>query len=643
MSNTNNNPQGGWQSAGPAGAARPQTQPSVPQPQPSRGGRFFAWIRSSRITRNRDRWIAGVCGGVACRLGWNTALVRALVLLTSLLFGAGAVFYALAWFLLPDEGDDRILCEELIHGRWDWNCLGALVCAMLALWLPGVGWVAFGAAVLVFWLLVNRQSYAASLPQPPQPGWPAQPGQPMRGAQPRAGQPNQPTQPQYTQRPMAANAPIGSAASVPSARPAWTPQSRQPIQPTLQQPTQPSFADYRQYAQPAQSPCQMAQQPVNPPSAFATANVPPTFTAPAAPLAAVTPKPKRARRKPAGPLLVLVTLGLALLAIAGTGWYASIMTVDYDYAMRLLRLITLCCGGICLGVGVVIVVLGCVGRRTGGLHPLAWCAAFMAMMMIFCTGMVTLESRDWMIPDDYRRAKVNGTVTWSDTSDAQMKRYERGLVVVGKDYANDLLNIDLSGYPASHGKHKVRLNDGTYGESSCPTGTLNLVAVNVRVAVTLPDGCQWSMGNQNSGYYTVSDYVGGPDGITFLNGTGSVGLFFAGDDDMNYNRRGTNKVIPAFDGTTDFDDSDDSADSDNPYESMHGGQNLDEAFKSIYDNKWYWPSLYSDKSPERPDLFINVDGTVNGSVAMQYASDSQLPLGAANDQSYDSADGKESK
>ena len=112
---------------------------------------------------------------------------------------------------------------------------------------------------------------------------------------------------------------------------------------------------------------------------------------------------------------------------------------------------------------------------------------------------------------------------------------------------------------------------------------------------------------------------------------------------MNYNRRGTNKVIPAFDGTTDFDDSDDSADSDNPYESMHGVQNLDEAFKSIYDNKWYWPSLYSDKSPERPDLFINVDGTVDGSVTMQYASDSQLPLGAANEQSYDSADGKESK
>ena len=69
MSNANNNPQGG--SA--AGSAEPQSQPRPPmyQPQPNRGNRFFAWIRSSRITRGRNRWIAGVCDGVARRLGWN--------------------------------------------------------------------------------------------------------------------------------------------------------------------------------------------------------------------------------------------------------------------------------------------------------------------------------------------------------------------------------------------------------------------------------------------------------------------------------------------------------------------------------------------------------------------------------------------
>ena len=95
------------------------------------------------------------------------------------------------------------------------------------------------------------------------------------------------------------------------------------------------------------------------------------------------------------------------------------MPVDWDYALRVLRLATLCCGGICLGIGVVIVVLGCMGRRTGGLHPLAWCAAFMAVVMTFCTSAVAWESRDWMMSNDYHRTTVSGIVTWSDTSDAR--------------------------------------------------------------------------------------------------------------------------------------------------------------------------------------------------------------------------------
>ncbi|WP_436651936.1 hypothetical protein, partial [Latilactobacillus sakei] len=123
------------------------------------------------------------------------------VILTSLLFGAGAAFYALAWFLLPDETDGRILCEELVNGHWDWNCAGALVCAAVALCLPGAGWLAFGVAVLVFWLLVNRQSYAASW-QPPQQGgsWPGQPAQPVQ-----PGRPVRPAQSQYMPQPMSTN------------------------------------------------------------------------------------------------------------------------------------------------------------------------------------------------------------------------------------------------------------------------------------------------------------------------------------------------------------------------------------------------------------------------------------------------------
>lgn len=597
------------------------------QPQPNRGNRFFAWIRSSRITRGRNRWIAGVCDGVARRLGWNATLVRALVILTSLLFGAGAAFYALAWFLLPDETDGRILCEELVNGHWDWNCAGALVCAAVTLCLFGAGWLAFGMAVLVFWLLVNRQSYAASW-QPPQQGgsWPGQPAQPVQ-----PGRPVRPAQSQYMPQPMSTN--TATTANMPGT----------PGQP-MPQPTCPAPSGYQQYARPVQSPYQTFQQPVNPPAAFATANVPPTFTAPPT---VAAPQSKRARRKPAGPLLVLVTLGLALLAIAGSGWYAITMPVDWDYALRVLRLATLCCGGICLGIGVVIVVLGCMGRRTGGLHPLAWCAAFMAVVMTFCTSAVAWESRDWMMSNDYHRTTVSGIVTWSDTSDAQMKRYEQGLVVVGKNYANDVLDIDLSGYPAAHGKHKVKLNDGTYGESSCPTGKLNLVVVNAQVVVTLPDGCQWSVSDPDDGYTNVTDYIGGPDGITFFNGTGFMGLSLDENDDSGLGHHGVNKGVPALNGTTDFDDSgdDDAGDAGSDTEndsqdSVYAGTDLDKAFKTIYENKWYWPSIDSDKAPEEPDLYVNVDGTVGGSVTMQYTSDSKLPVGTTGGQSHGSVDGK---
>lgn len=159
--------------------------------------------------------------------------------------------------------------------------------------------------------------------------------------------------------------------------------------------------------------------------------------------------------------------------------------------------------------------------------------------------------------NDYHRTTVSGIVTWSDTSDAQMKRYEQGLVVVGKNYANDVLDIDLSGYPAAHGKHKVKLNDGTYGESSCPTGKLNLVVVNAQVVVTLPDGCQWSVSDPDDGYTNVTDYIGRPDGITFFNGTGFMGLSLDENDDSGLGHHGVNKGVPALNGTTDFDDSGD--------------------------------------------------------------------------------------
>ncbi|MFY0408678.1 PspC domain-containing protein [Solicola sp. PLA-1-18] len=58
-----------------------------------------------RLTRSRDdRWISGVCGGVAERLDIDANLVRAVVVVATLVgFGSVVVAYLLAWLLMPLE------------------------------------------------------------------------------------------------------------------------------------------------------------------------------------------------------------------------------------------------------------------------------------------------------------------------------------------------------------------------------------------------------------------------------------------------------------------------------------------------------------------------------------------------------------
>ncbi len=58
-----------------------------------------------RLVRSRDdRWIAGVCGGVAKYLGVDANLVRLIVVIGTIIgFGSLAVAYLVAWVLMPEE------------------------------------------------------------------------------------------------------------------------------------------------------------------------------------------------------------------------------------------------------------------------------------------------------------------------------------------------------------------------------------------------------------------------------------------------------------------------------------------------------------------------------------------------------------
>jgi phage shock protein PspC (stress-responsive transcriptional regulator) len=53
----------------------------------------------------KDRWLAGVCGGIAEWLGWDPTLVRVLYVVVSIVSVAfpGILVYVVLWILMPEE------------------------------------------------------------------------------------------------------------------------------------------------------------------------------------------------------------------------------------------------------------------------------------------------------------------------------------------------------------------------------------------------------------------------------------------------------------------------------------------------------------------------------------------------------------
>ena len=58
-----------------------------------------------RLVRSRsDRWLGGVCGGLAGYFGVDANLVRLVVVLGTVLgLGSLAIAYVVAWILMPEE------------------------------------------------------------------------------------------------------------------------------------------------------------------------------------------------------------------------------------------------------------------------------------------------------------------------------------------------------------------------------------------------------------------------------------------------------------------------------------------------------------------------------------------------------------
>lgn len=62
---------------------------------------------SDRLRRSRNKVIAGVCAGLAERVGWSATRMRIVYLVVSILSAAfpGTLVYIILWFVMPGPED----------------------------------------------------------------------------------------------------------------------------------------------------------------------------------------------------------------------------------------------------------------------------------------------------------------------------------------------------------------------------------------------------------------------------------------------------------------------------------------------------------------------------------------------------------
>jgi phage shock protein C len=78
--------------------------------------KFFSTVRGLGLKRGPQRWLGGVCGGIAAKLNVDVAFVRIAFLLLALLPGPAFVFYLAAWLILPDQRN-AIVLQSLLENR----------------------------------------------------------------------------------------------------------------------------------------------------------------------------------------------------------------------------------------------------------------------------------------------------------------------------------------------------------------------------------------------------------------------------------------------------------------------------------------------------------------------------------------------
>lgn len=338
------------------------------KPEPPRGD-FFTRLRNVGIYRTEDRWIAGVCGAIHRRTGFDPALIRG-VFIIAIFLGIGFIAYGIAWALLPDENTGEIVAEEISRGQLSGQFFGALIFIITGIWAPlnvggwvvGNSWLAvpswIGIAVIAVIAAVTLSRNSKSPGETPHAG-PA-------GAPPHfSGSPEQP----------------GSATDY---SPPET--SEQPAAETSAFPPDPTERLHQQgdaaHTQPFSAP------PAGAAPGWQSAPEPAPYPAHPAPPAQKPPKVRHPRRQRPSTAITAAVIGLAFIAAAITVLLVSADSNPWISAAGVTVVV--------LGLGIVI--SGLVGRTSAVFSPLA--IALLLGTVIASFGWVSY-------------GQVGGTLAWS--------------------------------------------------------------------------------------------------------------------------------------------------------------------------------------------------------------------------------------
>ncbi len=370
-------------------------------PGPSTGAdTFFDNVRRIGLVRSEERWVGGVAGGLAMRLGIDPLIVRGLFGIGVLLGGLGLIVYGVGWLLMPEQRDGRIHLQQLFRGDFDAAVIGGFAAILIGFGVPdgfGMPWwgghrngwwgglLGLAAAVIVIAVIASSASRGrghgptTSLPRTP-PG----PYGPYAGpsAGPYAG-------PYAGPSAGPAPAPFGPAPHPGPGRPPHDPAAQAAGRPTegLSMPTPPPAAPAPAPYQYGTGPGGYGPYPAQPgpqsgpqsgpqyggPYGPGRAPVPPV---PPGPRTSLPPKPGGPGVRPVG-----IVVALSLLVLAGLLYAERVGSFDHPVVLTAAAVMVILAG---LGVAVA----GVLGRTSGGLGGLA----VVTLLVIVPIGAVSTSS-----------------------------------------------------------------------------------------------------------------------------------------------------------------------------------------------------------------------------------------------------------